>query len=251
MDPQVESKAIEILATQGQAKYREFLKSKGALDFLSSEEIAIVTLPDFDFQTICDRIKSRPAVALASVVPQSAEGGVTEVGETSYILFSPPTGLVSIPITLLGMINMAQENVQVAMYTFTDMDIFSAMYKKATAGVRVSMVLDRSQLHLFTNKLRDNPEAFPTKPAKMYIGVVTGVTRGSYTGIAHEKFMVVDSKRAFTGSYNFTWSAANINRELGVFTTNAGGSTPPIIITGLQEQMNELLVTSIPYDWPN
>ncbi len=149
MDPQVESKAIEILATQGEEKYREFLKSEGALDFLSSEEVATITLPGFDFQTVCDRIKSRPAGASASAVPQSTGGTVTE-GETSDIFFSPPTDIFTIPGSLLYMISIAQKDVHLAMHTFSDVNIFSLLYTKATAGVTVNMVLDDRQVSYFT-----------------------------------------------------------------------------------------------------
>ena len=59
MDPDTESEAIRILATQGYKKYRDFLKSKTEPDFLSREEIAFITKPNFDYTTVCDQIRRR------------------------------------------------------------------------------------------------------------------------------------------------------------------------------------------------
>ncbi len=262
MDPQVESKAIKILATQGQKKYHEFLKSKGELDFLSDEEVATIwPLRDFDYQTVCECImKSRPVSGLASV-PQFASTPVAESASadvrervSSDVLFSPPTGNETIHCTLLDMISKAQKDVLVAMFSFTDAGIFKALYTKATAGVTVNMVLDGSQLFRFTKMIRNplNCATFSAKPDNMYIGVIAGTGgEGSRVGLAHEKFMVVDCNYAFTGSYNFTWGAANINRELGVFTTHAGGGTPPTLITKLRRHHIELKHDSTPYPWPN
>ncbi len=271
MDPQVESEAINIVATEGKVKYREFLKRNGALDFLSSEDVATIRRPNFDIRTVCERIKSRPEGVLASVVQQFASTSVAQSsslraltrraegsdsadvmeGVSSDVLFSPPTGDTTIPSTLLDMINKAQKEVLVAMFIFTDPCIFEALYTKAKSGVTVKMVLDRSKVSLFNEMLSKNHAKFPAKPVNMYIGVIFGTGgNGLPVGYAHEKFMVVDSKCAFTGSYNFTWRAARVNRELAVFTTYVGGSTPPTLITKLQEQETCLIDVSTPYIWP-
>ncbi len=71
MDPRVECEAITILATQGQEKYGEFLKSKGALDRLSCDEVAIITDPDFDLKAVCDHIRGRPTTASPSLAQRT------------------------------------------------------------------------------------------------------------------------------------------------------------------------------------
>ena len=109
------------------------------------------------------------------------------------------------------------------------------------------MLLDESQLDRFTDMLNNNKRYFRVQPAKMKIGVVTSRTTGKYIlGTAHEKFMITDSKKAFTGSYNFTWSAANINRELAIITTNDKD-----FLVQLLMQWGKMAQTKKPYWWPN
>ena len=263
MDPQVESTAIEVLATQGLENYREFLKENEALDFLSKEEVAIITKPTFDYKAVCDRIAKRSTAALACVtmyassakvprpkfVPQSrltklvSDEGVwpTASAATSIsdILFNPSDNEETILGTLLKMINSAKSDVQVAMYTFTDANLFRALYDKANAGVLVTIVLNsnRCQLSRFTRMVANNMSTFQTKPEKMFIHLISGITCGKKTGIAHQKFMTVDRRVAYTGSYNFTWFAANLNREQAVFTVASREGTDPII-RKLEEQMS-------------
>ena len=273
MDPQVESTAIEVLATQGLENYREFLKENEALDFLSKEEVAIITKPTFDYKAVCDRIAKRSTAALACVtmyasakvprpklVPQSLTELVSDEGvwptasaatSISDILFNPSDDEETILGTLLKMINSAKSDVQVAMYTFTDANLFRALYDKANAGVLVTIVLNsnRCQLSRFTRMVANNMSTFQTKPEKMFIHLISGITCGKKTGIAHQKFMTVDRRVAYTGSYNFTWFAANLNREQAVFTVASREGTDPII-RKLEEQMRQLVEISRIYKWP-
>lgn len=275
MDPQVESTAIKLLATQGLENYREFLKRKGAPDFLSNEEVAIITKQTFDYKTVCDRIAKRSTAALACVttytsakvqrptqpdtlVPQSgaelafAEGiGPTADRSISDIMFNPSDDEATILGTLLKMINSAKSDVQVAMYIFTDATLFSALYDRAKAGVSVTLVLNsnRRQLSRFTKMVVGNTSIFETKPENMFIHCISGIKCGKKEGIAHQKFMIVDRRVAYTGSYNFTWFAANLNREQAVFTVASREGRDPII-RKLEEQMTQLVENSSIYRWP-
>jgi len=193
-----------------------------------------------------------------TLIPQSraelafAEGiGPTAGTSISDIMFNPPDGEATIFGTLLTMINSAKSEVQVAMYTFTDANLFRALYDKAKAGVSVTIVLNsnRRQLSRFTKMVAKNTSTFQTKPEKMFIHRISGINCGKKTGIAHQKFMTVDRRVAYTGSYNFTWFAANLNREQAVFTVASREGIDPII-RKLEEQMTQLVENSRIYRWP-
>ena len=248
MDGEAELQAIQELVERGPEAYKDFLKAKGVLDVLSSDEKDLLQSPGFDFKALA-ALKLPPGKgdeAFRELEELSSKG---VLAETSDIYFSPPMDVtVTISQLLLQMIGSAQSSVKLAMYTFSDATIFKALYNKA-ASVPVHILLDEAQLQYFTNMLVNNKSDFPTQPDKMSIGVITGLTSGKYTGIAHEKFMTVDNKKAFTGSYNFTWSAANINRELAIFTASDGTAGP--IIPRLSKQWAIMAQTKKAYVWPN
>jgi len=103
----------------------------------------------------------------------------------------------------------AEHSILVQAYNFTSKDIADALIKAKKKGVKIKVILDKSQrsqkyslLHYIVNA--GIPVWIDTKPA-----------------IAHNKIMIIDGKEVITGSFNFTDSAQKRNAENLVFITDS------------------------------
>jgi len=109
-------------------------------------------------------------------------------GSTITALFSPKGGIEQ---KILTSIAAALETIEMAAYAFTNENIAKALTDAIKRGVKVSLVMDKSQ------------------------------TKGSPPGgIMHDKFIIVDGKKVEWGSYNYTGRAEDANFENATFLFN-------------------------------
>lgn len=103
----------------------------------------------------------------------------------------------------------AENSILVQAYAFSSKDIADALIAAKNRGVKVEVILDKSQrsqkyslLHYIVDA--GIPVWIDTKPA-----------------IAHNKVMIIDEKEVITGSFNFTDSAQKRNAENLVFISDS------------------------------
>ncbi len=112
--------------------------------------------------------------------------------------FSPKGGCM---MTIVAELATARHEILVQAYSFSCPDIAKALLAAAGRGVRVTVLLDKS------NEAESYSE----------LGDLTGhnieVKIDSSHAIAHNKVMVIDNRTVLTGSFNFTRQAEHENAE--------------------------------------
>jgi phosphatidylserine/phosphatidylglycerophosphate/cardiolipin synthase-like enzyme len=112
--------------------------------------------------------------------------------------FSPKGGCTA---AIVAELHAARHEILVQAYSFSCPDIAKALVAAAGRGVRVAVLLDRS----------NEQETYSE------IGDLTGrhidVKIDANHAIAHNKVMVIDSRTVLTGSFNFTRQAEHENAE--------------------------------------
>ena len=130
--------------------------------------------------------------AQEAVVPQQATAPPIEVR------FSPKGGCTEAVVKEL---NAAKTRVLVQAYSFTSAPIAKALLKAHKRGVKVQVILDKSQR---TEKYSE---------ADFLVNVGIPVRIDAKHAIAHNKVMVIDGQTVITGSFNFTKAAEENNAE--------------------------------------
>ena len=102
---------------------------------------------------------------------------------------------------LISQIDSAEESVFVAIYSFTHEGIANALISAKERDLDVRVVIDFLQ----STSSNSVHELLEEK------GIPVFVKKGS--GIMHNKFIVIDGKKVFTGSFNYSWNADLRNDE--------------------------------------
>jgi len=114
------------------------------------------------------------------------------------VYFSPHGGGQQAIVDAIG---LAKESVHVQAYSFTSASIAKALVDAAKRGVKVEVILDKSQRkETYTGATFLRNEGIP-----VYIDAAHA--------IAHNKVMVLDGQTVVTGSFNFTKAAEERNAE--------------------------------------
>lgn len=116
--------------------------------------------------------------------------------------FSPKGGAES---AIINEIEKSRDEVNVAMYIFTNRRIAQALVKAKERGVKVKVLLDQVNLENEFSKamyLHNNG-----------ISVKIDKSHSEDEGIMHNKFAIYDNNRITTGSFNWTASAEYKNDE--------------------------------------
>ncbi|MDP3790451.1 MAG: phospholipase D-like domain-containing protein [Candidatus Omnitrophota bacterium] len=113
------------------------------------------------------------------------------------VLFSPEGGCED---ELLDAINASRCTIDAAICDFSSIKIAEAIKKAASRGVKVRLFLNGKR---DSNKLAGELESYDVKIKYYY-------KKGS---LMHNKFMIIDDKKIYTGSYNWTGQAEKLNRE--------------------------------------
>ena len=86
-------------------------------------------------------------------------------------------------------------------YSFTSAPIAKALVEAQKRGVKIQVILDKSQRR----------EKYTEADFLLHAGVPTWID--AKHAIAHNKIMVIDSHTVLTGSFNFTKAAEEFNAE--------------------------------------
>jgi phosphatidylserine/phosphatidylglycerophosphate/cardiolipin synthase-like enzyme len=114
------------------------------------------------------------------------------------VFFSPGGGCTEAIVDGLG---KAKTSIDVQAYSFTSAPIAEAVGKAFARGVKVRVVLDKSQ----------RSERYTSATYLANHNVPTWID--AKHAIAHNKIILVDGKTIFTGSFNFTKAAEQKNAE--------------------------------------
>jgi phosphatidylserine/phosphatidylglycerophosphate/cardiolipin synthase-like enzyme len=117
---------------------------------------------------------------------------------TWEVYFSPNGGCTEAVVKALG---GAKSSVLVQAYSFTSAPIAMALVEAARRGVKVEVVLDKSQ----------RTEKYSSADFVAHEGIPTKID--AVHAIAHNKVMVIDGITVLTGSFNFTKAAEEHNAE--------------------------------------
>ena len=111
---------------------------------------------------------------------------------------------------VMKVIDAAETSVFMAAYQMTSKPIADALCQAATRGAAVSVVLDQ----------RSNPHGEGNSKRDYLISCGVDVKGDARYPIMHDKFIVVDGQHVETGSFNYTFSAAERNAENALVVWN-------------------------------
>ncbi len=140
----------------------------------------------------------------------TAKQGQTEANTSDSLIaafFSPRGGIEQQILTSIG---GAVATIEMAAYAFTNENIAKALIDAVKRGVKVSLVMDKSQTKGSQASLHDELEKAGTA-----IRLISPPG-----GIMHDKFIIVDGKNVEWGSYNYTGRAEETNFENATFMSN-------------------------------
>ena len=114
------------------------------------------------------------------------------------LCFTPPLGCGKV---IADLISKASESIYVQAYGITSTEIVDELISAHNRGVKVRVLLDKSNLHDKYSKMSLLQEA----------GIDVSIDK--VPGIAHNKVIIIDLQKVVTGSFNFTKSADSRNTE--------------------------------------
>ena len=117
---------------------------------------------------------------------------------TWQVYFSPGGEATS---AIRHVLNNAKSTVLVQAYSFTSAPIAEALVKAHKRGVKVQVILDRSQ----------RTQKYSSADFLVNFGIPTRIDAAH--AIAHDKVMIIDNEIVITGSFNFTKAAEEKNAE--------------------------------------
>ncbi len=119
-------------------------------------------------------------------------------GAPAQVFFSPRGGCTQ---AIVGQIDKARSELLIQAFSFTSRDIAAAIVRAHKRGVRVEIVLDKS----------NRSEKYSAADFTARAGVPTYID--ARHAIAHNKVMILDRETVITGSFNFTKAAEGNNAE--------------------------------------
>src|SRR5215470_3647454 len=121
---------------------------------------------------------------------------------------------------ILREIEQAKKELLVAVYAFTSDDLAAALVQAKKRGVSVQVIIDREY-----DATNEKSKGKFLESQKIPVRRVSGGKANAAerdAGLMHQKFAVIDRKVVFTGSYNWTRAADNLNDENLLFFRDAG-----------------------------
>jgi mitochondrial cardiolipin hydrolase len=173
---------------------------------------------------------------LSKVVPNKSfiENSLKKLtAEKGYcVLFSPDDAVHK---TMLHLIEQEKKGIKIAIYTLTDSLITNALIAAVKRGIRVDILTDQKGLRGYGKRF----DQLYNNGAHIYIYNPEWNDNNEH-GIMHNKFIIFEQNiqdRSFvwTGSYNFTRSARQVNQENVVILNRLGAAKK------FQNQFNILL----------
>ncbi|MDR0664594.1 MAG: phospholipase D-like domain-containing protein [Helicobacteraceae bacterium] len=129
-----------------------------------------------------------------------------------YFYVAPKEGARA-EAAIVSQIGKAENEIIIAMYSFTNGSIANALKAAAKRGVAVTIVIDEKNLR---GNLKDSKAGELAKLRNVEVKIASGnkAKNGDYYGIMHLKVGVLDEKISVYGSANWTNSAFNVNHEI-------------------------------------
>jgi len=125
------------------------------------------------------------------ILPQEKPSGLE-------VYFSPHGGCTD---AIIRELNKAQTTILVQAYSFTSAPIAKALLNAHKRGVKVEVILDKSQ----------RTQKYSSSTFLFNVGIPVKID--ARHAIAHNKVMVIDGETVITGSFNFTKAAEEKNAE--------------------------------------
>lgn len=142
-------------------------------------------------------------VGLSGVLLSGHAAPATFSTGASYEICFRPDG-ASCQDLIISKISHAKKTVDLQAYSFTSAPIAKAIVGAMASGVKVRVILDKSQ----------DTERYSGKTYLMNARVPVWIDRAPK--IAHNKVIIIDGQEVFTGSFNFSKAAENSNAENGI-----------------------------------
>jgi len=118
--------------------------------------------------------------------------------DITKVCFSPDGGCTK---NIVEQINAAKSEILVQAYSFTSAPIAKALSDAYKRGVKVEVILDKSQ----------RIEKYTSATFLANVGIPAFID--DKHAIAHNKIMIIDKETVITGSFNFTKAAEEKNAE--------------------------------------
>lgn len=129
---------------------------------------------------------------------------------------------------IIKSINDSQKTIDLALYEFTSEELQKNLNSARDRGVKIRIIADRLQAS-------DKDTVIPKLIQDGYeVKLLSGRENKTNRGSMHHKFAIFDGKLLETGSYNWTYSADNLNYENAVFTSS------PELISAYQSEFSRL-----------
>lgn len=119
---------------------------------------------------------------------------------------------------IIRAINDAHYEILIALYIFTDTDIFDAIEKfiENKRNTFLSILLDEEQVYREGSEVIERLIKLQNKyPDRVFYKIIS-----HHDAIMHHKFIIIDRCLLGMGSYNFSFNAHNYNYESFVFITS-------------------------------
>lgn len=159
-------------------------------------------------QTLSDlssALKSKAQVATAI----GRETNSLQISDNEVQYYFPRADQKPEPV-LVKMIGSAKSSLDMAIYSFTETNVASALIEAKKRGVAVRVISDRECSQEQSQKKLLNLLKSAGVPVKV----------NSHAGLMHLKMTIADRQIVTTGSYNYTYSAETENDEVFVVMKN-------------------------------
>ena len=121
------------------------------------------------------------------------------------LCFTPPSGCGTL---IAQEIARAKESIYVQAYGLTSVIIVNQLIQAKNRGVKVQVLLDKSNVSDKWSKMMD------------LVNANVSVRIDKVSGIAHNKVIIIDEQKVITGSFNFTNAADKRNAENVIIINN-------------------------------
>ncbi len=174
--------------------------------FVIDAEVAIImnqnlTKTSFTGNREFGAITTRPREVAQAAAIFEADWRRTAEPPDGPLIVSPTTSRR----TLLNLIDGATTSIDIYAEVVRDEEIVAALEQAPSRGVTVRLIV--------SNDSEENDRGREERARLAARGVQVRLARGLYI---HAKMVLVDGKRAFVGSQNFTTASLDLNRELGI-----------------------------------
>jgi cardiolipin hydrolase len=131
------------------------------------------------------------------------------IGEYKFsmhrVLFSPGTDILE---SIADLLKEARQTLDICVFTITDERLAGDIIYCHERGIKVRVITDDDKMYDHGSMIKDLKS----------VGIPVKIDHSRYH--MHHKFAIIDSRIAFTGSFNWTYTASKHNQENLLITTN-------------------------------